>query len=392
MRKKAAPKRRRTNPSPTQEDEAGILVPLLDLTKQYESLRPEIEEAIASLLAGGQFILGPEVEAFEEEMARYCRTRFAIGVSSGTDALLVALMALGVSAGDEVVTTPFTFFATGGAIARLGARPVFADIEPRSFNIDPSQVEKAVTGRTKALLPVHLFGRCASMAPLVEIARGRGLALIEDAAQAIGARTKLGAAGAVGDAGCLSFFPTKNLGAFGDAGMVLTGREDLARRIRRLRVHGAPDKYLHEEVGGNFRLDALQAAVLRVKLRHLDAWSDRRLANARRYNALFREAGLEGEGETPVIPQERHIFHQNVIRARRRDALRAHLAERGVQTGVYYPLPLHLQPCFRHLGHREGDFPESERASREVLALPMYPELAPKAQERVVEGIRGFYR
>ncbi len=368
-------------------------VPLLDLTQQYDQIRDEIHQVLEDLMARQQFILGPEVASLEKEVAGYCGARCAVGVSSGTDALLLALMALGISPGDEIVTTPFTFFATAGVVARLGARPVFADIEPDTFNIDPAKAEKAITDKTKALIPVHLFGRCASMEPLLEMTEARGFYIVEDAAQAIGAKASQRKAGAIGDVGCFSFFPTKNLGAFGDAGMIVTQDEELGNRLRQMRVHGTAENYLHKEVGGNFRLDTLQAAVLLVKLKYLDEWAARRVENARAYNSLFQEADVSGEDVvTPEIPAESHVFHQYVVRARERDVLREFLRTRDIHTGVYYPLPLHLQPCFRDLGYREGDFPESERASREVLALPIYPELTRQAQEYVVQAIQDFYR
>jgi len=367
-------------------------VPLLDLTEQYQQLKPEIDQALDPLIARQQFTLGPEVASLEKEMSTYCGTRFAIGVSSGTDAILLTLTALGITSGDEVVTTPFTFFATAGVVSRLGAKPVFADIEPDSFNINPEKAKDMITGKTKVILPAHLFGRCASMGLLLELAKDRDISVVEDAAQAIGATVSLGKAGAIGDAGCFSFFPTKNLGAFGDAGMIITKNKELGDRLRKLRVHGEGAQYIHEEVGGNFRLDAIQAAILRVKLNYLDKWGKRRLENARFYNSLFREADLfEKNIVVPETPEGRHVFHQYVIRARKRDALRAYLKEREVQTGVYYPRPLHLQPCFQYLGYREGDFPESEKACHEVLALPIYPELTRKAQEYVVQAIQDFY-
>ena len=367
-------------------------VPILDLAVQYKRIRPEIDRAIAAVAERQQFILGPEVGALEENIASFLGAPFAVGVSSGSDALLIALMALGISPGDEVVTTPFTFFATAGAISRLGARPAFADIEVDSFNIDPEKVKSALTAKTKALLPVHLFGRCARMEPLLKLAAENGLSVVEDAAQAIGARGPLGAAGAMADAGCLSFFPTKNLGAFGDAGMVLVKDEKLYRRLRNLRVHGSQAQYTYEALGGNFRIDTLQAAVLLVKLNYLEEWTARRVERARSYHSLLEEAGLAtGPIRVPEIPEKEHVFHQYVVRAEKRDELREFLAGREIQTGVYYPLPLHLQPCFAHLGYSEGDFPESERASREVLALPMYPELERSAQEYVVRAISDFY-
>lgn len=366
-------------------------VPLLDLTKQFQLIKPEIDSALNTLMGHQQFILGPEVASLEEKMAAYSGTRFAVGVSSGSDALLISLMALGISSGDEVVTSPFTFFATAGVISRLGARPVFADIDPTTFNIDPGKTEDALTAKTKAILPVHLYGRIASMEQLLKLTESKNISLIEDAAQAVGAKSNLGAAGAMGTMGCLSFFPTKNLGAFGDSGMVITNDENLSRRLRNLRMHGSSEQYIYEEIGGNFRLDALQAAVLLVKLKYLDEWTSKRRNNARRYNALFGETNLPENITPPETSDDGHSFHQYVIRAKDRDKLRSFLKEREIQTGVYYPLPLHLQPCFKHLGYKEGDFPECERASREVLALPVYPELGEDMQEYVVKTIREFY-
>jgi dTDP-4-amino-4,6-dideoxygalactose transaminase len=370
-------------------------VPLLDLRRQHDALREELREAVGRVLDSQQFILGEEVRLLEAELAAYTRARHAVGCGSGSDALLLALLALDVRAGDEVVTTPFTFFATAGAIARTGARPVFADIEPRTYNVDPARAEEALSERTRALLPVHLYGQCAEMGELMRAAEARGLPVIEDAAQAIGAEDEAGRrAGSSGAAGCFSFYPTKNLGAAGEAGLVTTSDDKLAERLRRLRVHGGATEYHHEEVGFNSRLDTIQAAVLRVKLPHLDAWSEARRERAERYTRMLSDAGLD-EFVTPpyVRPGARHIFHQYVIRvaAARRDALVEHLKANGVGTKIYYPVPLHLQPCFAYLGHREGDFPESERAARETLALPIYPELTNEQQEHVVETVRRFF-
>ena len=353
-------------------------VPLLDLGAQHRPLREELLGALARVVDGGHFIMGPEVEAFEKELAAAVKARHAIGVSSGTDALLVALMALGVGPGDEVVTTPFSFFATAGAVSRLGARPVFADIEPASFNLDPRAAAAACGPKTKAIIPVHLFGRPATLP-------GGKVPIVEDAAQSIGA-APLG-----GLCACLSFFPSKNLGAFGDAGAVLADDDAFADRVRLLRTHGGRPKYVHHAIGGNFRLDALQAAVLRVKLPRLAEWTRARRANADRYRRLF--------AATPRIPPEvrlpaddpRHIYNQFSLRVPRRDALREHLAGAGVGTEVYYPIPFHLQPCFRALGYREGAFPESEAAAREALALPIYPELGEEQQAWVVGRIAEFY-
>jgi dTDP-4-amino-4,6-dideoxygalactose transaminase len=377
------------------EAKTAMNVPLLDLKRQHDALREELREAVGRVLDSQQFILGEEVRLLEAELAAYTRARHAVGCGSGSDALLLALLALDVRAGDEVVTTPFTFFATAGAIARTGARPVFADIEPRTYNVDPARVEGALNGRTRALLPVHLYGQCAEMGELVRAAEERGLPVIEDAAQAIGAEDEAGRrAGSFGAVGCFSFYPTKNLGAAGEAGLVTTNDDALADRLRRLRVHGGATEYHHEEVGFNSRLDTIQAAVLRVKLPHLDAWSDARRARAERYTRMLSDAGLD-EFVTPpyVRPGARHIFHQYVIRvaAARRDALVERLKANGVGTKIYYPVPLHLQPCFAYLGHKEGDFPESERAARETLALPIYPELTNEQQEHVVETVRRFF-
>jgi dTDP-4-amino-4,6-dideoxygalactose transaminase len=362
-------------------------VPLLDLKPQYAAIRDEVREALERVIESQQFILGPEVDQAERELASYCGAAHAVGVSSGTDALLMALMAYRVGPGDEVVTTPFSFFATAGVIARLHARPVFADIDPDSFNLDAAAALDRVTGATRAILPVHLFGRCADTEPLVVAGRARGIAVIEDAAQAIGAADDHGRpAGSLAPVACFSFFPTKNLGAFGDAGMLTTADADMARLLRVLRVHGMHERYYHAMVGGNFRLDALQAAVLRVKLRHLRAWTAARRRNAELYRALFSEAGLDQRVALPAdVPG--HVYNQFVIRVGRRDELRAELARRGVGSEVYYPLPLHLQECFRGLGYREGDFPAAEAAAREVLALPIYPELTEAQIGHVVTSI-----
>jgi dTDP-4-amino-4,6-dideoxygalactose transaminase len=377
------------------ETKTSMRVPLLDLKRQHEELRDELREAVGRVLDSQQFILGEDVRRLEEELAVYTRARHAVGCGSGSDALLLALLALDVGRDDEVVTTPFTFFATAGAIARTGARPVFADIEPRTYNVDPTRVEEVLTERTRAIMPVHLYGQCAETEALVRVCEARGLPVIEDAAQAIGAEDVAGRrAGSIGAIGCFSFYPTKNLGAAGEAGLVTTNDDTLAERLRRLRVHGGATEYHHEEVGFNSRLDTLQAAVLRVKLPHLDAWSDARRERAESYTRMLSEAGLE-EFVTPpyVHTGARHIFHQYVIRVHdgRRDALLEHLKTNGVGTKIYYPVPLHLQPCFAYLGYKEGDFPESERAARETLALPMYPELTREQQEYVVETVRHFF-
>jgi dTDP-4-amino-4,6-dideoxygalactose transaminase len=365
-------------------------VPLLDLKPQYATLRDEIRAAVDRVMESQQFILGEEVRAFEREVAVACEAREAIGVSSGTDALLLALMALGVGPGDEVITPAFSFFATAGVVARLGARPVFADIEPHSFNLSAEEALAHVTASTRAIIPVHLFGRCADLDPLLAARSGR-FAIVEDAAQSIGARDQLDRpAGAVGDLGCFSFFPTKNLGAFGDAGMITTGSPETARLLRILRVHGGDPKYHHRLVGGNFRLDALQAAILRVKLPHLHRWTAARRHNAERYRSLFEEEGL---ADRVTVPEDvaGHVYNQFVIRSPQRDALREHLTRSGIGTEIYYPIPLHLQECFADLGHRAGEFPHSEAAAREVLALPIYPELTEAQLARVVGSIRSFF-
>lgn len=388
---------------------ADMAVPLLDLKGQYRIIRDEVLERIAQVCDSQHFVLGQSVRELEQRVAEYSRCRCGIGVSSGTDALLITLMALDVAPGDEVITTPFTFFATGGAIARLGARPLFCDIDPVSYNIAPGQVARLVETRcvnrqnklvnrdtgsaVKVLLPVHLYGQMADMDSLMEIARANGLYLVEDAAQAIGAECKGRRAGSIGDVGCFSFFPTKNLGAFGDAGMCTTNDDALARHMEILRVHGGEPKYHHAEIGGNFRIDELQAAVLLVKLKYLDSWTEARQRNARYYDAAFARAGVGEEVRTPVaLPGYRHIYNQYVVRVRRRDELRQHLARARVGTEIYYPIPLHMQKCFAYLGHQPEDFPESTRAAGEVLALPIYPELSEEQLQYVVDSIAGFYR
>ncbi len=369
-------------------------VPLLDLKAQYRTIRDEVQAAVAEVFEAQSFILGPYVERFEREVAAYVGVKHAIGVSSGTDALLAALMALGVGPGDEVITSPYTFFATGGSIWRLGARPVFVDIDPDTFNLRVDRVAGVLTPRTRALMPVHLYGRMADMDPLLEVAERHGLPIVEDAAQAIGAAYRGRNAGAVGTLGCFSFFPSKNLGGAGDGGLVTTNDDDLAARLRMLRVHGSKIKYDHEIVGGNFRLDALQAAVLSVKLKHLDAWARGRQRNAARYVRLFGDAGLvPGLLRLPSEPSaagDRHVFNQFVVRSTRRDDLKEFLGQHGVGSEVYYPVPLHRQTCFATLGLGDGSFPESERAARETLALPIYPELADDQATYVVETIRRF--
>jgi len=366
-------------------------IPLLDLQAQYATVRNQIREAIDRVCDSQQFILGPEVEALEEAVSAFCKARHAIGVSSGTDALLVALMAIGVGPDDEVITSSFSFFATAGVISRLGARPVFVDIDSRNFSFDSTDLESKIGSRCKAILPVHLFGACAQMEPILAAAHKHGIAVIEDAAQAIGAKDNSNRfAGTMGSLGCFSFFPTKNLGAFGDAGMVVTHDDDLAEATSVLRVHGGKPKYHHAVIGGNFRLDALQAAVLRVKLKYLAGWTEARRRNADRYRNYFSEAGLF---EQIGLPEDSpgHIYNQFVIRCPRRDELKEYLTKRGIGTEVYYPIPLHLQKCFDNLGYKHGDFPHAEAACREALALPIYPELTEAQQRYVVDEIKSFY-
>ena len=367
-------------------------IPLVNLKAQFAPLRAEMLAAIERIVDSQQFVLGPEVKALEDEVAQYSNAKHAIGCASGSDALLLALMALNVKGGDEVITAPFTFFATGGAIARLGARPVFVDIDPRTYTLDPKLVETAITPRTRAIIPVHMYGQCVDMDPLLEIGERLGISIIEDAAQAIGAEDRGRRAGSMGRIGCFSFYPTKNLGAAGDAGMITTSDEALAERLRALRVHGGLTEYLHAEVGINSRLDAFQAAVLRVKLPHLDEWAQARREKADRYYELFAAANFPAHVITPLTRSDAlHVFHLYVVRvSTQRDALMAHLAECGIGTKVYYPVPLHLQECFRYLGHQAGDFPESERAALETFALPAYPELSDEEQQYVVDCFRSF--
>lgn len=395
-------------------------VPLLDLKAQYAAIRDELREALDRVAESQHFILGPEVEGLEKEVSAYSQCEFGIGVSSGSDALLVALMAVDLKPGDEVVTTPFTFFATAGAVSRLGAKPVFVDIDPLTYNLDPRAIEAAITDRTRAIIPVHLYGQMAEMDPIMEIARRHNLYVIEDAAQAIGSEYKGRRAGSIGHFGCFSFFPSKNLGGFGDGGMVTTNDPQLADRVKLLRNHGYRPKYYNKVVGGNFRLDAIQAAVLRVKLKYLDDWTEARQRNAGHYRNLFAEAELgirpesvatlQAAGKAKihhetyplladvsgvVLPTEaldrRHIYNQFVIRSGRRDELMAYLKKRKIGTEIYYPVPMHLQECFANLEYRRGDFTNSERAAEETLALPIYPELTEEMMATVVSAISGFY-
>ena len=365
-------------------------VPLFDLKRQWQEVREDVNAALERVFATQQFILGPEVAALEQECAAFLKVKHAVAMSSGTDALLAALMALGVGPGDEVITSTFTFFASAGVIHRLGARPVFVDIDARDFNLDPARVEAAIRPRTKAIMPVHLYGQAADMDAIRAVA-GR-LPLVEDCAQAVGTDYRGTPVGGLGLIGCFSFFPTKNLGAFGDGGLVTTNDAALAERLLDMRVHGMRPKYVHNFVGGNFRLDALQAAILRAKLPRLPEWIAKRRAGAAHYRTLFTAAGLDGVVALPAeLAGRGHTYHQFVVRVPRRDALRDHLAKRGVGSEVYYPISLHQQPCFASLGQR-GTFPEAEKAQAEVLALPIFPELRPDERERVVEEIAGFVR
>lgn len=370
-----------------------LKVPLVDLKAQYQSIKGEVDQAIEEVTAEQQFILGPKVEECEKAIATYTRSRFACGVSSGTDALLISLMSDGIGPGDEVITSAYSFFATAGSIARVGAKPIFVDIDPVTYNLSPEYIKRHITSRTKAVIPVHLFGQMADMDPILNIAEQRGLTIIEDAAQAIGAEHGSKRAGSIGHYGCLSFFPAKNLGGFGDAGMVLTTDEKRYERLKALRMHGAQVKYRHEWLGGNFRLDALQAAVIRVKLKYLDGWTMKRSENAQSYSRLFEATDLVGDVVTlPTRVRSRHTFHQYVIRAQKRDALATFLKEKGVGCEIYYPCPLPYQKCFSYLGHTRGDFPESEKAAEETLALPMFPELSNEQIAYVVKTIAEFYR
>ena len=381
--------------SPTASDSVSVkpAFPFLDLKAQYRAIKDEVELAIQRVMESQHFILGPEVESLEREVASYSETRLGVSCASGSDALLLALMALEVGSDHEVITTPFTFVATAGAIARLGARPVFVDIDPASFNLDPSQLERVIGPRTKAIIPVHLFGMAADMDPIVEIAKRRGIAVVEDAAQAIGATYSGRRVGSIGLCGCFSFYPSKNLGAAGDGGMLVTNDSALADTFRLLRNHGSRSRYEYEVIGMNSRLDALQAAVLRVKLQHLEGWAKARQRVAAQYAARFKNRGLDGVITLPqVAPQCTHVYNQFVIRAPKRDQLIAHMRERGVPTEIYYPLPLQLQPAFAYLGHKAGDLPRAEAASREVLAIPIYPEMADNQQALVVDSIASFYR
>ncbi len=377
-------------------------IPLLDLKAQYATIQPEVDAAIARVVASQYFILGPEVEAFEKEIAAYSQCRFAIGLTSGTDAILVALMALGIQAGDEVITSPNTFVATAMCVARLGAKAVFVDIDPRTCNIDVSKLEGAITPRTRAIMPVHLFGQMSDMTGVLEVARRHQLPVIEDAAQAVGSEWQGHRAGSLGSIGCLSFFPSKNLGAFGDAGAVVTNDADLAAKMKLIRGQGQSPKYFSTAIGGNFRLDALQAAILRAKLPHLDGWTSARQSNAQKYRALFAESELASNEARPTaqqpiaLPYEtpggRHVYNQFAIRSRNRDGLKAFLNDHGIGTEIYYPQPMHVQACFASWGGKMGDFPEAEAAAAESLAIPIYPELPPEQLRAVVSAVVSFHQ
>ena len=374
-------------------------VPLLDLKEQYKTIKKEVLEAAEEVFESQYFILGPKVSSLEKEIADYCISKHAVGVSSGTDALLISLMAMGIGYQDTVITTPYTFFATAGSIARTGARPIFVDIDPDTYNISPECLESAIDSmsrteleRLKAVIPVHLYGQCADMAPILEICEKYKLAVIEDADQAIGAEYRGQRAGSMGDFGCFSFFPSKNLGAFGDGGMVTTNSDDFYDKLCTLRAHGSRPKYYHKLIGGNFRLDAFQAAVVSIKLKYLDQWTKARQKNAQNYRSLFKYADLEDMVQLPFEKENRHIYNQFVIRVKeRRDDLRGFLNDAGIGTEVYYPVPMHLQACFSDLSYKKGDFPAAEHAALHTVALPIYPELSDAQIEYVVEKIKAFY-
>lgn len=369
-------------------------VPLLDLKAQYATIRDEVRQAVDAVLESQHFIMGPQVKTLEEKVAAYTNCKHAVGCASGSDALLLSLMAVGVKPGDEVITTPYTFFATAGAIARLNARTVFVDIDARTYNIDPGRIESRITKKTRAIIPVHLYGQSADMDPIMDIARRHNVAVIEDGAQAIGTEYKGRRVGSIGDFGCFSFFPSKNLGGFGDGGIITTNNDEYAEKLRVLRVHGSKPKYYHKYVGCNSRLDALQAAVIEVKLRHLDNWSAARKANAEWYNDALTKAGLvDRQLITPYeVPGGRHIYNQYVIRAKNRDGLMARFKEKGIGTEVYYPVPLHIQECFRDLGYKTGDMPHSESAAKETMVFPVYPELTTEQKHYVIDTICEFYK
>jgi len=365
-------------------------VPLLDLKQQYLSIKDEVDKAIANVLGHCKFIMGPEVKQLEDELAKYCQTGFAIGVASGTDALLLSLRALGVGPGDEVITTGFSFFATAGVISRLGAKPVFCDIDRSTFNIDPSAIEAKISSRSKAIMPVHLYGQMAEMDAIMAIAKRHKLAVVEDAAQAIGARYHDRPAGSIGEVSGFSFFPSKNLGAYGDGGFISTNSPELAEMLKKLRVHGAQPKYFHSLVGYNSRLDSIQAAILLVKLKHLNKWHEGRRSKAEIYNREL--AGLKGVTVPFVHSHNYHIYHQYTIIAENRDKLKSYLKEKEIGFETYYPVPLHLQECYKDLGHRPGDLPIAEELAAKVVSLPSYPEMTESQQTYVIDAVKGFYR
>jgi dTDP-4-amino-4,6-dideoxygalactose transaminase len=374
-------------------------VPLLDLKEQYKTIKKEVLKTAEEVFESQYFILGPKVESLEKEIAEYCFSKHAVGVSSGTDALVISLMAADIGFQDTVITTPYTFFATAGSVVRCGARPMFVDIDPETYNISPDRLESTIGSMTraelaklKAVIPVHLYGQCADMAPILKICEKYNLVVIEDAAQAIGAEYRENRAGSMGDFGCFSFFPSKNLGAFGDGGMVTTNSDEFYAKLRKLRVHGSHPKYYHQLIGGNFRLDAFQAAVVSVKLKYLDQWTRARQENAGNYRELFKTAGLTDVVQLPLERENRHIYNQFVISLKeKRDDLRRFLGDAGIGTEVYYPVPLHLQDCFSGLDYKKGDFPTAEHAALHTLALPIYPELSDDQIEYVVEKIKAFY-
>ena len=363
------------------------MIPLLDLKAQYKTIQAEIQAAINQVLDEQHFILGAKVQKFEDEIAQYCGIKHAIGVASGSDALLLVMMAIDVKPGDEIITTPYTFFATAGSISRLGAIPVFVDIDPKTYNINPALIEKKITKKTKAIIPVHLFGQCADMDPILAVAKKHHLVVIEDAAQALSSQYKGKMAGTIGDFGCFSFFPSKNLGGFGDGGMVITNDTNLADKIKILHVHGSKPKYFHEMIGLSSRLDTLQAAVLSVKLKYLDQWSKKRRENAARYTKLLAGMKIQTPYESP---DGYHVYNQYIVRLKKRDEFKKFLADQGISTEIYYPLPLHLQKCYASLGYSAGAFPESEAAARETLGLPIYPELTAAQQEHLVSIVKKF--
>ena len=373
------------------EKDDGLVVPLLDLGPIHRPIGAELRDAVLGVLESNRFVGGPELESFEREIAAYCGSHHAIGVSSGTDAIIASLMAFDIGAGDQVIVPSFTFFATAGSVRRLGAQIVFCDIEPRTFNLDPTKLDKLITSRTRAVIPVHLFGLCADMDAIMQICSRHGLKVVEDAAQAIGATYQEKMAGTMGDTGCLSFFPSKNLGGIGDGGLILTQDKEVSEKLCRLREHGAEHRYYHSLVGGNFRLDAIQAAALRVKLSHLEEWHQQRRDNAGAYVEAFSDLERKGLIRLPSeVPGYRHVFNQFVIRVSRRDALQGYLKSRLIDTAIYYPVPLHLQDCFAELGYREGSLPESEKAAREVLALPVFPGLTTAQRNKVIHHVREF--